>query len=192
MPSSLPQTYLIILGSILFILAIVVGRQVLKVRRSEINLVKLEKSGAVDSSNSEKLYELGSAQLNKRLYPQAANTLKKALKQIKEEPDEAKAIIKNALGFALAAQDNFKEAVKHYQDAIKVKSDYPVAMNNLAYAKQKLLLENEAYEIYKDVLKIDPGNKTAKKQIARIDKMNTINQRILFTRKDSKFDKYYD
>ena len=45
MPSSLPQTYLIILGSILFILAIVVGRQVLKVRRSEINLVKLEKSG---------------------------------------------------------------------------------------------------------------------------------------------------
>ena len=172
MPSSLPQTYLIILGSILFILAIVVGRQVLKVRRSEINLVKLEKSGAVDSSNSETLYELGSAQLNKRLYPQAANTLKKALKQIKEEPDEAKAIIENALGFALAAQDNFKEAVKHYQDAIKVKSDYPVAMNNLAYAKQKLLLESEAYKIYQDVLKVDPGNKTAKKQVAKIDRMN--------------------
>ena len=173
MSSSLPQTYLIILGSILFILAIVVGRQVLKVRRSEINLVKLEKSGAVDSSNSEKLYELGSAQLNKRLYPQPTNTLKKALKQIKEEPDEAKAIIENALGFALAAQDNFKEAVKHYQDAIKVKSDYPVAMNNLAYAKQKLLLESEAYKIYQDVLKIDPGNKTAKKQLAKIDKKNT-------------------
>ena len=172
MPSSLPQTYLIILGSILFILAIVVGRQVLKVRRSEINLVKLEKSGAIDSSNSEKLYELGSAQLNKRLYPHATNTLKKALKQIKEEPDEAKAIIENALGFALAAQDNFKEAVKHYQDAIKVKSDYPVAMNNLAYAKQKLLLESEAYKIYQDVLKVDPGNKTAKKQVAKIDKMN--------------------
>ena len=67
MPSSLPQTYLIILGSILFILAIVVGRQVLKVRRSVINLVKLEKSGSFDSSNSEKIYELGSAQLNKRL-----------------------------------------------------------------------------------------------------------------------------
>ena len=63
MPSSLPQTYLIILGSLLLILAIVVGRQVFKVRRNEINLVKLEKSGAVDSSNSETLYELGSAQL---------------------------------------------------------------------------------------------------------------------------------
>ena len=173
MPASLPQTYLIILGSLLFILAILVGRQVLKVRRNEINLVKLEKSGAVDSSNSENLYELGSAQLNKRLYPQATNTLKKALKQIKEEPDEAKAIIENALGFSLAAQDNFEEAIKHYQNAIKVKSNYPVAMNNLAYAKQKLLLESEAYKIYQDVLNIDPKNKTAKKQIARIDKMNT-------------------
>ncbi len=173
MPASLPQTYLIILGSLLFILAILVGRQVLKVRRNEINLVKLEKSGAVDSSNSENLYELGSAQLNKRLYPQATNTLKKALKQIKEEPDEAKAIIENALGFSLAAQANFEEAIKHYQNAIKVKSNYPVAMNNLAYAKQKLLLESEAYKIYQDVLNIDPKNKTAKKQIARIDKMNT-------------------
>ena len=45
-------------------------------------------------------------------------------------------------------------------------------MNNLAYAKQKLLLESEAYKIYQDVLKIDPGNKTAKKQLAKIDKMN--------------------
>ncbi len=183
MPSSLPQTYLIILSSLLFILAIVVGRQVLKVRRNEVNLVKLEKSGAVDSSNSEQLYELGSAQLNKRLYPQATNTLKKALKQIKEEPDEAKAIIENALGFSLAAQDKFEEAIKHYENAIKVKSNYPVAMNNLAYAKQKLLLETESYEIYKDVLKIDPRNKTAKKQIARMDKMNSNNSRNIIYKK---------
>ena len=120
MPTSLPQTYLIILGTLLFILAIVVGRQVFKVRRNEINLVKLERDGAINSSDSAKLYELGSAQLNKRLYPQATNSLKQALKQIKDEPEEARAIIENALGFALAAQDNFNEAIKHYKNAIKV------------------------------------------------------------------------
>ncbi len=171
MPTSLPQTYLIILSSLLLILAIVVGRQFLKVRKNEIDLVKLEKDGAINSKKAENLYELGSAQLNKRLYPQAANTLKKALNQINDEPEEAKAIIENALGFSLAAQDNFNEASKHYQNAILAKPNYPVAMNNLAFAKQKLRQENEALEIYNNVLKIDPKNKTAKKQIEKIKRL---------------------
>ncbi len=68
MATSLPQTYLIILGSLLLILSIIVGRQVLKVRKNEINLVNLEKSGAIDSVDPANLYELGSAQLKKRLY----------------------------------------------------------------------------------------------------------------------------
>ncbi len=181
MPESLPQTYIIILGSILFILAIVVGRQVFKVRRNEITLLSLEKDGAENSENSAKLYELGSAQLNKRLYPQATNTLKQALKQIKDEPDEAKAIIENALGFALAAQDKFNESIKHYNNAIKAKPDYPVALNNLAYAKQKLSQKDEAYEIYKTVLEIDPKNKTAKKQIKNITKLKKASsERIIY------------
>ena len=138
MPTSLPQTYLIILTSLLLILAIVLGRQVLKVRSNEIKLVKLEKNINVNSSKAEELYELASAQLNKRLYPQASNTLEKALTQIKGEPDDARAIIENAMGFSLAAQDKFNKAIKHYQNAIKAKSNYPVAMNNLAFAKQKL------------------------------------------------------
>ena len=169
MPTSQPQTYLIILSSLLFILAIIVGRQVLKVRRNEINLVKLEKSGAIESSKPENLYDLGSAQLNKRLYPQATNSLKKALKQLKDEPDEAKAIIENALGFSQAAQDNFKEAIKHYQNAISVKSDYPVAMNNLAYAQEQLKNPDEALELYQQVIKLDPKNRTALKQIRKME-----------------------
>jgi len=172
MPTSLPQTYLIILSSLLFILAIVVGRQVLKVRGNELKLIKLEKKITIDSNNVEKLYELASAQLNKRLYAQASNTLKKALNKLKGEPDDAKAIIENAMGFSLAAQDKFKEAIKHYQNAIQAKNNYPVAMNNLAFAKQKLSNDNEAYAIYKEVLKLDPGNKTATKYIKKIDVIN--------------------
>ncbi len=176
MPTSLPQTYLIILSSILLILAIAVGRQVLKVRKNEIALVNLEKSGAVNSSNSENLYELGSAQLKKRLYPQATKTLKKALQQIKEEPEEAKAIIENALGFSLAAQEDFESAIVHYKSAIKAKSDYPVALNNLAFAKQRLKQEKEALNLYAEVLNIDPQNKTAKKQLQQLEKKVSTNQ----------------
>ncbi len=183
MPESLPQTYLIILSSILLILSIVVGRQVFKVRRNEIRLLKLEKDGSMDSSKSENLYELGSAQLNKRLYPQATNTLKKALKQITDEPDDAKAIIENALGFSYAAQENFTEAIKHYENAIKVKYEYPVALNNLAFAKQKLLQEDEAYEIYQKVLKLDPKNKTAVRQIEKINRTKKSNSETITYKK---------
>ena len=183
MPSSLPQTYLIILTSILLILAIVVGRQVFKVRRNELKLLKLEKNDSIDSSNPEDLYELGSAQLNKRLSPQATNTLQKALTKIKDQPDDAKAIIENALGFSLAAQDNFKEAIKHYQNAIKVKNNYPVAMNNLAFAKQKTLEEREAFQIYQEVLKIDPKNKTALRQIEKINKINQNSSNSIISKK---------
>ncbi len=165
-----PETYLIGLIGLLLIVAVLVGRQLLRVRKDEINLIKLEQSGSSSSSEASKLYELASVQLRKRLYPQATSTLRKALKQLSEEPDEAKALIENALGFSLAAQDDFESAVGHYKTALKAKADYPVAINNLAFAKQRLLQQDEALTLYKEVLDIDPKNKTALKQIKIIQK----------------------
>jgi len=175
MDLSLPQTYLIGLSALLVIIAILAGRQVLRVRRDEMELIRLEKVGNNTSADSAKLYELASVELRKRLYPQAISTLKKSLKALDSEPSEAKAIIENALGYALAAQDNFKEAINHYEKAIKAKSNYPVALNNLAFAKQKLMKEDEAFELYQLVLGIDPGNKTAKRQIKKMEKIKGSN-----------------
>ena len=76
--------------------------------------------------------------------------------------DEAKAVLENALGFALAAQDDFAAAIGHYRTALKAKSEYPVAINNLAFANQKLNQYEEATKLYKEVLDLDPKNKTAK------------------------------
>ena len=163
-----PQTYLYGLIGLLAIVSILVGRQLLRVRNDEINLINLEKGGAGGSNEASKLYELASVQLKKRLYPQAVSSLRKALKHISQEPDEAKALIENALGFALAAQDDFESAVKHYKSALQAKEDYPVALNNLAFAQERLKKTSEALEIYEGVLKIDPNNKTAKKQIKRL------------------------
>ncbi len=168
MDTLLPQTYLIALTGLLVIVAILVGRQLLIVRRDESKLIKLEKGGIDSSKDASKLYELATVQLRKRLYPQATTTLRKALKRLENEPNEAKALIENALGFSLAAQDDFESAIGHYRTALKAKSDYPVALNNLAFAKQRLDDNEEALKLYEQVLTIDPKNKTAAKQIQQL------------------------
>ena len=168
---NLPQTYLIGLCLLLVIIAILVGRQLYKVRQDEMKLIKLEKEDSKTNEDSAKMYELASVQLKKRLYPQATTTLKQALKQLDGEPEEAKALIENALGFALAAQNDFKSAVIHYKKALTAKSEYPVALNNLGFAYQRLLKEDEAYKNYQEVLKLDPNNKTAISQIKRLERI---------------------
>ena len=62
----LPQTYLLGLVGLLAIAAVVVGRQLLRVRRDESQLQQLEQSGAAKSRQASDLYELGSVQLRKR------------------------------------------------------------------------------------------------------------------------------
>ena len=171
MIANLPQAYLIGLCLLLVIIAILAGRQLYKVRKDEMKLIKLEKEESKTKEDSAKMYELASVQLKKRLYPQATSTLKQALKKLDGEPQEAKALIENALGFALAAQNDFKSAIIHYKKALIAKSEYPVALNNLGFAYQRLLKEDEAYKNYQEVLKLDPNNKTALSQIKRIERI---------------------
>ena len=168
---NLPQTYLVGLCFLLVIISILVGRQLYRVRKDEMKLLKLEKEDSNTQEDSAKMYELASVQLKKRLYPQATSTLKQALKKLDGEPEEAKALIENALGFALAAQNDFKSAVIHYKKALTAKSEYPVALNNLGFAYQRLLKEDEAYKNYQEVLKLDPNNKTAISQIKRLERI---------------------
>jgi tetratricopeptide (TPR) repeat protein len=171
MDFSLPQAYLIGLLVILGSAAVLVARQILRVRRDEVALMRLEnvsKEGGGQSAAD--LYELASVQLRKRLYGQAIDTLKRASKCSAQEPLEAQALIENALGFALAAQSNYSAAVKHYRAALKAKADYPVALNNLAYALEKQQKPEEAKENYLKVLELDSGNGTAKKRLKRLER----------------------
>ena len=180
---NLPQTYLIGLCVLLLIIAVLVGRQLYKVRKDEMKLIKLEKEDANTKEDSAKMYELASVQLKKRLYPQATSTLRQALKKLDGEPQEAKALIENALGFALAAQNDFKSAITHYKKALIAKSEYPVALNNLGFAYQRLLKEDEAYKNYQEVLKLDPKNKTAISQIKRLERIIGKNKEQLLNKK---------
>ncbi|MDA9639303.1 glycosyltransferase [Synechococcus sp. AH-779-G23] len=115
MNAFLPQTYLLGLIGLLAIVAVVGGRQFLRVRRDEQSLLKMEQAKVASSKDAGALYELASVQLRKRLYPQAIVTLRQAVKRLNDEPNEARALIENALGYALAAEKDFTTAVRHYK-----------------------------------------------------------------------------
>jgi Flp pilus assembly protein TadD len=171
MDFSLPQAYLTGLLVLLSGAAVVVARQILRVRRDESSLARLESQLREGDQNVADLYELGSVQLRKRLYGQAAETLRLAAKRAGDEPAEARAVIENALGFCLAAQSNYTGAIRHYRAALKAKTDYPVALNNLAFALEKLHKPEEARSTYEQVLQLDQANKTARKRLQRLNRL---------------------
>ena len=171
MDFTLPQAYL---GGLLVLLsgaAVVVGRQILRVRRDESALARLESLQRDGEQSVADLYELGSVQLRKRLYSQATETLKRAAKRASDEPAEARALIENALGFSIAAQGNYSAAIRHYRAALQAKADYPVALNNLAFALEKQQKAEEARATYQKVLELDGANRTAQKRLKRLDKL---------------------
>ncbi|MBE9154760.1 MULTISPECIES: tetratricopeptide repeat protein [unclassified Cyanobium] len=176
MENLLPQAYLIGLVVLLGGAAVVVARQIWKVRQDEVTLARLERQGGqgaqTEARDAASLYELGSVQLRKRLFGQAVESLSEArqLATAEEAPAEALALIENALGFALAAQKNYKTALKHYRAALKAKPDYPVALNNLAYALEKEQDPEQARATYQKVLELDSGNRTALKRLNRLER----------------------
>ncbi|MEB3333766.1 MAG: tetratricopeptide repeat protein [Cyanobacteriota bacterium] len=174
MPDLLPDAYLLGLIGLLAIAAVAVARQILRVRADELTLSRLGDNKKADSSSLDaaSLYELASVQLRKRLFGQATDTLRAALKQSEAEqaPPEALALMENAMGFALAAQSKYPAAIRHYRSAIKAKPDYPVALNNLAFALEKQAKLEEARQAYSQVLELDPGNKTALKRLKSLDR----------------------
>lgn len=111
-------------------------------------------------------------QLRKRLYPQAVESLQLALKRSTGEPQEAQALMQNALGFSLAAQNNYATAIRHYKAALQAKPDYPVALNNLGYALERQSKPDEAREAYQQALSLDPGNKTSLKRLKLLERRN--------------------
>ncbi len=169
----LPQAYLIGLIGLLGVAAFAVGRQVLRVRRDEAALARLGDAAAGGlPGDSAGLYELGSVQLRKRLYDQAGDSLRKALRlaEAEQAPPEALALIQNALGFALAAQGRYPAAIRHYRAALKCRAEYPVAMNNLAFALEKQQKPEEARPLYERVLELEAGNATARRRLRRLER----------------------
>jgi tetratricopeptide (TPR) repeat protein len=168
--SSLPVVYLTVLVILLAIAAWFLVRQIVRTRRTEGTLAKLQAKLTKDKGTAQEYYELGGILLDKKLYSQAIAQFQKALKAKDLEGEENLALIYNALGFAYAAQEQYDLAIKQYKEALENKPNYPTALNNLGFAYEKKQLTTQALEAYDAALKIAPKNATAKRRAEALRK----------------------
>jgi tetratricopeptide (TPR) repeat protein len=168
--SKLLLTYLAILLTLLSVAAFFVVRQVLKTRRIEGTLSRLQTKLTKEKGTAQEYYELGTLLLDKKLYTQAALYLQQALKQVDQEELENSALVYNALGYAYFAQDQYDLAIRNYKEALKIAPDYVTALNNLGHSYERKQLMNQALETYESALALEPGNTTAKRRAESLRK----------------------
>ncbi len=153
------SAFILLLG----VSAVFVFRQILKTRKIESALTKLERKLRTERGTVQEYYELGSIYLEKKMFAQANIILKKALKADESEPISM-APVYNALGYAYFGQDQYDMAIRQYKEAIKIEPEYIMAMNNLGHAYEQKKLSSQALDIYEQVLALEPKNETAKRR----------------------------
>lgn len=169
MSATFPILYLSLLLGLLSIAALVVFRQILKTRKTETALTKLQAKLSKEKGTAQEYYELGSIYLDKKLFAQAITLFQKALKA--EDLGEAEtALVNNALGYAYFAQEQYDLAIRQYKEALKASPDYVTALNNLGHAYERKQLTAQALEVYEQVLKTDANNTTAKRRAESLRK----------------------
>ncbi len=164
-----PVIYVVALLILLSVAGIFVFRQVFKTRKLESALSRLQRKLSKDKGTALDYYELGSIQLDKRLYAQAIINLQRAIKTGELDGD-ALAAVYNALGFAYFAQEQYDLAMKQYKESLKLSPEYVTAMNNLGHTYERKQLANKALEMYEQALTLEPKNGTAKRRAESLRK----------------------
>jgi len=168
MDSNLAIVYLSILLALLFGASFIIVRQVLKTRKIETALSRLQKKLTKDNGTAQEYYELGGIYLDKKLYAQASAMLQKAIKAAEQEGEENIALIYNGLGYAYFAQEQYDLAIRNYKEALKHNPNYIMALNNLAHAYERKTLIAQALQTYDQVLEIEANNTTAKRRAEKL------------------------
>lgn len=172
MNETLPTVYISILLVLLGGVAFFIFRQILKTRRQETRLDKLQKQLQAKEGSAKEYYELGSLYLEKKLYVQSIKVFQKAFKVAEKEQIEGDnlALIYNAIGFAYFKQEQYDIAIRNYKDALKLAPGYIIALNNLGNVYEKKSLMSQALETYEETLKYEPDNAIAKRRAESIRK----------------------
>ncbi|HEY9727407.1 MAG TPA: tetratricopeptide repeat protein [Chroococcales cyanobacterium] len=169
METQLPYIYLLVLLVLLGSAAWAIIRQVLKTRKVESSLSRLERKLKKERGTVQEYYELGSIYLDKKMFAQAIVLLQKSLKGSDSE-QESVAPVHNALGFAYFAQEQYDRAIREYKEALKQNPGYVTALNNLGLAYERKKLTAQALETYEEALKHEPNNSTAKRRAESLRK----------------------
>lgn len=191
--TNLLLVYFGILLALLGVAAVLILRQVLKTRRIESTLSRLQVKLSKEKGTAQEYYELGSLLVDKRLYGQATTYLQQSLKALEKEvgkdSDSGKAeneaaettldekaaaanlaIVYNALGFAYSAQEQYDLAIRQYKESVKLAPAYATALNNLGFCYERKQLTAQALAAYEQALAAEPKNTTAKQRAASLRK----------------------
>jgi len=160
----LPAVYISILLSLLGIAAWAILRQILRTRRVEIAISRLQKKLGKENGTVQEYYELGSIYLSKKLFTQAISQFQKALKAEDIEQEDNISRIYNGLGYAYFGQEQYDVAIRNYKEALNIDPSYVAALNNLAHAYERKKLTAQALATYEQALTHAPKNQTAKQR----------------------------
>jgi len=169
MKNSLPIVYLLTLLVLLGFAGWTIIRQVLKTRKIENAISRIEKKLKNDRGTVQEYYELGSIYADKKMFAQSIGLFQKALKG-SDMDEENLAPVHNALGFAYFAQEQYDMAIREYKEAIKLDPGYVTALNNLGHVYERKKLTNQALQAYEEALKYEPNNATAKRRAESLRK----------------------
>ncbi len=166
----LPTVYVSILLAFLAAIAWTLLRQILKTRKVEMALSRLQKKLNKEQGTVQEHYELGSIYLSKKLYTQAISEFQKALKAEDVEQEENLAPVYNGLGYAYFGQEQYDLAIRHYKEALKINPGYVAALNNLGHAYERKKLAAQALEVYEEALTRSPDNQVSKRRAESLRK----------------------
>lgn len=169
MENLLPIIYLSVLLVLLASAGWVVIRQVIKTRKTESTLTRLERKLKQERGTVQEYYELGSIYSDKKMFAQSIVLFQKAIKGVDAE-EENLAPVHNALGFAYFAQEQYDIAIREYKEAIKQDPEYITALNNLGHVYERKKLTAQALEAYQQALKYEPDNAIAKRRAESLRK----------------------
>jgi tetratricopeptide (TPR) repeat protein len=170
MNDTLPIAYLASLLVLLSLAAIFILQQIIRIRRTDGRLSKLEAKLKKEKGTAEEYYVLGGLYVDKKMFVQATKLFEKALRAEEEIESENKALIYNGLGYAYFANEQYDLAIRQYKEALRCDPGYVVALNNLGLAYERKKLTNQALETYEETLKYDPKNSTAKRRAESLRK----------------------
>lgn len=169
MENPLPLVYLSVLLALLAVAGWAVIRQILKTRKVEGALSRLERKLKNERGTVQEYYELGSIYSDKKMFAQSIMLFQKALKGVDAE-EENLAPVHNALGFAYFCQEQYDIAIREYKEALKANPEYVTALNNLGHVYERKKLTAQALQAYEEALKYEPNNAIAKRRTESLRK----------------------
>lgn len=179
MNSLLPTIYLLVLFIALFVIVLLLLKQIFKKKDLERDLSDLQKKLRLGTATPLDNYSLGVIYLSKKLFDEAILQFSNALKNWDKNDIEGLANLYNTIGFTYFESEQFDVSIYYYKEAITLNPTYTVALNNLAYSYEKKKMFQDAMEVYAKVLTYDIENSIANEKILSLKtKVKTRDDRI--------------